>query len=91
MIKLRYHTTGKPNPYVIVIQIPYKPDNVPLRDKIPLSNSPTTIELPFSPSSDVSLPRILLRNRAPEGTFVVENMEVFEVVIDTDPIRSKQI
>jgi hypothetical protein len=101
IIKLTYHTTGNANPYVIVPQTPsmhidlplaslpsyqYKRDWIPLCNKIPLSTSSKTMELPFSPVIDVLSPRILLRNAAPEGTFVIEEIEVSEITLETAEI-----
>jgi len=89
LVELEYHTVGNAIPHVIVIQIPYRSDNIPLQDRIPTSSTSSTIELPFSPGMDVTSPRILLRNDSVEGTFVVENIKVFEIGIDPNDISSE--
>jgi hypothetical protein len=87
--KLRYYTTGNATPFFILIQMPYRPNNIPLHERLSLSTTPKTIEYPFSPTFNVPSPRILLRNWASEGAFVVENIELFEVVIDPNDISSE--
>ena len=90
LVKLKYHTAGNAIPHVIVIQTPYRSDNIPLDERIQLSATSRTTYLLFSPRVDTPSPRFLLRNWSADGLFAVENIEVFEIGIDPNDISSKQ-
>jgi hypothetical protein len=89
IVTLKYHTVGNAIPYVILIQTPYRSDNLPLHHEIQPSAASGTMELLFSPGVDTPLPQILLRNWSIKGSFVVESIKVLEIGIDTNDINSK--
>ncbi len=90
LVKLKYHTAGNAIPHVIVIQTPYRSDNIPLDERIQLSTTSRTTDLLFSPRVDTPSPLFLLRNWSADGLFAVENIEVFEIGIEPNDISSKQ-
>jgi hypothetical protein len=89
LVTLKYHTAGNAIPHVIVIQTPYRSDNIPLDERIQLSATSRTTDLFFSPRVDTPSPIFLLRNWSADGLFAVENIEVFEIGIDPNGISSR--
>lgn len=83
IVTLKYQTVGPAAPYAIIWPRPYRPDNLALHDRLPVSVGASTITLVFSPPvDDAPSPILALRNWSSQGTLIVTKAELSQLALD---------